>query len=210
MNKFGQLYNVFSDDDVKKWVQTLKITEPVVIKGNLCHGVDKNNTVFYQWFMKNIFSKIQEIFNDDLVLLFGMYLVENAPWGIHTDAYHVETRPGMIPAYSMLIPYSVDFDTNLVTKSQTIVFNEEIDNNSYLMQLPLKVDDPNCALKIYESCLDHNSKEIVSRVTIAGQCNWEPGSLIYWQSQMLHDTKNFLTDGFKSKQAIVIHTGYQA
>jgi len=209
MNNAGQFYNVFTDVEVDKCVQILKNASPTKVHGNLCHGVDEKNTKYYLWFQRKIFNRVQQIFGDDLILMFGMYLIENTPWKIHTDAYHATTRPGLVSAYSMLIPVSVDFDKNLVDQSQTIIFNEELNDNQALVNLPDLSDDPASAMNIFDECLSHNSESLVRKVTVNQQCQWQAGSLIYWKSQMLHDTKNFLADGYKSKQAIVIHTGYK-
>lgn len=208
MDKAGQLYNVFTDEEVEYWVKVLKTTDPVNVMGNQCFGVDEKNVTYYPWFLKNVFSKIQHLFGQDLILLFGMFLIENRPWKIHTDAYHVKTRPGTRPAYSFLIPYSVNFDKTLVTQSQTIVFNESVSDNAEIVLLPSRAAESNCGLSIYQ-LLNHNASAIVEKTTIKQQCHWQPGSLIYWDSCLLHDTDNFLNNGYTSKQAIVIHTAYQ-
>jgi hypothetical protein len=72
--------------------------------------------------------------------------------------------------------------------------------------LPSSEDSANSAMNIYQEHLSHNTVELVKKVTVKGIYPWTFGSVIYWDSLLLHDSNNFLRYGLQSKQAIVIHT----
>jgi hypothetical protein len=59
---------------------------------------------------------------------------------------------------------------------------------------------------LFEEHLSHNNKEVLKRVSLQEIYSWTFGSVIFWDSLLLHDSNNFLRYGLKSKQAIVIHT----
>jgi hypothetical protein len=209
MNRVGgQLLNVFSNQEVNDWVEVMKKLPPLEIHENTCRGVDENN-LLNLWFHKMIFSRINQIFGNDIHLVFGMLLNERKPWGVHTDAYHVKDHTDRKSAISFLIPYSVDHDTNLVTKSQTIVFDQTLRDNDEWETLPECETHETSAMKIYNQHLSHNKIDRVKKLTVQGQYQWMPGSLIYWDSYHLHDSDNFIASGHTSKQAIVMHTYYQ-
>lgn len=201
----GQELGLVDAKDLDEWVSVMRDLPKIHVMDNDCHGVDENN-VYMMWFQKKIFSKIQNWFGQDLKLVFGMFLNENQPWGVHTDAIHVKDRPERAPAISFVIPYSVDHDPALVSKSSTIVFEQGGMDNPDIFALPDRDSDPNSALGIYQSHLSHNPIEEVKKLTIQGIYQWHPGSIIYWNSLYFHDSDNFLANGFQNKQALVMHT----
>jgi hypothetical protein len=201
----NQIFNFASTDEIEYWVNTLKMVPPITIRNNICFGVNEDN-VYNYWFHKTIFKKIQDNFGYDLKLMFGMFLDETVPWGVHTDSYHTDPYPLRQPAISFLIPYSVDYDTSQCDKSHTIVFNEQLTDNKKLLTLPDISFQDNSAVKVYDSMLSHNNLDCVKRLSIFKIFKWQPTSLIYWSSTMLHDSDNFHKNGFQTKQAIVIHT----
>ena len=202
----GQIFDVFTSEEVESWINVLKKAPPVVVGENMCHGVDEKH-ILNPWFHKKIFSKIKTLFGDDLNLIFGMVLNENAPWKIHTDSYHCHGFNDRIPALSILIPYSVDNNRALVEETRTIVFNEKSDTNKLSREF---VEDrtkaSNSAADIYHKHLSHNPIDIVNKLTVQGVYQWKANSVIYWDSFLLHDSDNFHKNGYQSKQAIVIHT----
>ena len=209
INAAGQLFDLFTSDEVEAWVDVMKKIPCQTYKGNDCHGIDENN-IYNFWFQKTIFPIIQDLFGKDLKLIFGMLLDEKKPWKIHTDAYHVKDFKDRVPALSFLIPYSVDNNTKLVDCSRTIVFNELADDNTRYKEwetlLEDKINYPDSAASIAEQHLSHNSIELINKLTLQGVYQWKANSLIYWNSRNLHDSDNFLKNGYNSKQAIVIHT----
>jgi hypothetical protein len=109
---------------------------------------------------------------------------------------------------SFLFPYSVDNNKQLVDQTRTIVFNESMSYNSEseLLALEDKTAQADSASLIHDQYLSHNSPAITNKLTVNGVYQWQHNSLIYWNSRNLHDSDNFLKNGYKSKQAIVIHT----
>ena len=207
----GQIQDFAIEEDLVEWSFFLSKTNAMTIMNNDCHGVNENH-MFYNWFIDTIFSKIQNVMNDqNLVPTFGMYLNETKPWGIHTDGYHVHDNPNRETAISFLMPLSVDNDPSLVTESRTIVFDQCRYTNSIddIESLDDQTNHPNSALHIYKKHLSHNKENKVKRFTVQGQYQWTRGSLIWWQGRYFHDTDNFLANGYTSKQALVIHTHYE-
>jgi hypothetical protein len=203
----GQLFDVFETEEIQSWVDVFLKIPSTKILDNDCHGVDEKNSYNF-WFQRTIFSRIQKLFGQDLHLMFGMFLNETRPWGIHTDAYHCNEFIDRKPALSMLIPYSVDHNPALIERASTIVFDQIGDSNRSLETQSEKdqIEEDNSAFKIYKSHLSHNSESLVKKLTIQGIYQWKHNSIIYWNSNNLHDTDNFIANGFTNKQAIVIHT----
>lgn len=201
----GQILDVFNHDDLTDWVSVMRSLPKIQVMENDCHGVDENN-VYNMWFQKTVFPHIRSLFGHDLHLVFAMFLNETKPWGVHTDAIHVKTRPERTAAMSFVIPFSVNDDRALVDKTHTIVFNEGGLDNLDIFDLPDQDDHPCSALGIFEQHLGHNPLEEVKKLTVQGIYRWSPGSIIYWNSLYFHDSDNFIANGFTSKQALVIHT----
>ena len=44
------------------------------------------------------------------------------------------------------------------------------------------------------------------KTTVLDEIKWELGDLIWFDSGIWHDSNDFLSDGFESKQGLVIHT----
>ena len=204
----GQIQNFASEDELQLWATALNSANPQTILENDCHGVNEDH-MLYDWFVTNVFEKIKIALNDDkLKVTFGMYLNETKPWGIHTDAYHVQEYPNRRTALSFLMPLAVDNDQSLVTKSRTIVFNESGNTNDTIDQFTDNTNMPTSAVSIYNKHLSHNKLKTVKKFTVQGEYQWKRGSLIWWDGTYFHDSDNFIANGYTSKQAIVIHTYY--
>lgn len=202
----NQIFDVFSDEELDKISFALNKCDPIQVGKNLCHGVDENH-MLYQWFLAECFNKVQSIMNNHKIkLIFGMYLNENNPWGIHTDAYHVKNFNNRLPAYSILLPLSVDMNKDLVDQSHTIVFNEQGPDNK--IELPTISDGTEITDDFYNKYLSHEKISKVKKFSLFGKYRWKRGSLIYWKSNYFHDSDNFHANGYNNKQAIVIHTYY--
>jgi len=206
----GIIENVFTKDELFEFRDVLLQYGIVESQGNQCYGVDYKHP-FYDGFMEKYFSKIQEAFGDhDMLPIFGMYLVENKPWRIHSDDYHQSPTPGS-KFMSFLSPISVDFDTNLVSESDTIILNESSNSKTrdeWIKTAPVK---ENNIEDMWDEYLSHNDKYIngiyvPDKHTLNAIHNWKLGDLIWWDSFVYHDTSNFLAKGHTSKQALVTHT----
>lgn len=208
----GEIKNLFSESDMDHLVECLSELDSITIENNICKGVSEEH-IMYQWFDQHCFSKIKSHIGSDACLVFGMYLEENTMWSIHTDTYHCDPFPHKVPYLSMIIPYSVDGKKELVNCSSTIIFNEssydfapENDNKNWAPNLLLRATPSSNASKYFESHLSHNDPNIVEKLTLKQIYQWSLGSVIYWESSLLHDSDNFKKNGHVSKEAIVIHT----
>ena len=201
----GQYLDVWTQEELDEIVEVMKNNPALTIMKNECRGIDENNVEYY-WFMEVVFKKLQALLGQDILPVFGMYLNETNPWGIHTDAYHCAKFPDKEPALSILIPLSLDDDKQNLDKGFTLVFNEFTNTLEEMALLPDVSDREDSAVKIYEEHLTHNPIDIVKRVTVKGVYPWTQGSVIYWDSLLLHDSNNFIAKGMHSKQAIVVHT----
>lgn len=202
----GQLFDVFTEEQLDKISFALSRCEPIFIKENLCHGVDENH-IMYKWFLSECFSKVQQAMNNyDTKLVFGMYLNEYRPWGIHTDAYHVKKFANRSSAYSILLPLTVDMQKSLSDQSHTIVFNQSAQDNQ--VSLPKITNGSEISDGFYNVYLSHNTVDKVKKFSLFDKYQWKRGSLIFWKSEYFHDSDNFHANGYNSKQAIVIHTYY--
>jgi hypothetical protein len=201
-NAAGQYFNIWTKDELDSIVEVMQEIPFTAIRNNQCRGIDENN-VEYFWFIDTVYNRIQKLFDQDIKLVFGMLLHEEVPWGIHTDAYHCSKFPDRESALSILIPYSLDNSVENLDQGYTLVFNEWTTTNDSILQLP---DQDNSAVSIYQEHLSHNPLDVVKKLTVKGIYQWQLGSVIYWDSRLLHDSNNFLRYGLSSKQAIVIHT----
>lgn len=208
IEKFGIVDNVFTRQELDFLVSTMSRLKPVDRLGNHCHAIDETHT-FRSWFEKYCFNKIRTLIGEDARFVFGMYLDENRPWRIHEDAYHARQFENYQPYLSVVLPYSVDKDPELCNKVRTIIFNEsylDVGGDNWIDKIidyPIPQDN---AGQIFEQHLSHNDPEVVKRLTVGKNAQWNLGSLIYWESNLLHDSDNFNKNGYNSKQAIVIQT----
>lgn len=201
-NDAGQLFDIWTKEELDEIVEVMKDIPSIDIYGNECKGIDENHVEYY-WFMSVVYSKLSKLFDKDILPVFGMYLNETTPWGVHTDAYHCKKFNDREPALSILIPYSLDNDINNLDKGFTLVFNETLMSNDDIENLP---DSYPNSLDLYDEYLSHNPIELMKKLSIKGVYPWKLGSVIYWNSCLLHDSNNFLRHGMTSKQALVVHT----
>jgi hypothetical protein len=143
-------------------------------------------------------------------LQFGSYLNEVTPWNLHSDYYHKSIGD---PYMAFLIPISVDDDMGQVEKTNTIVFNEQdtyVDDSAKHRSWSRQQWKINRTLKknnaVNEKLLSHLPMEDLECLTIHTIANWKFGSVIYWDERHLHCSDNFVDNGVRSKQALVIHT----
>jgi hypothetical protein len=204
-NVAGQYFDIWTKDELDGIIKIMQEIPTLTIQNNQCRGIDENN-VEYFWFIDTVYNKIQKLFGDDIHLVFGMLLHETNPWGIHTDAYHCSKFLDRESALSILIPYSLDNDIKNLNYGYTLIFNEWTNSNDDIAKLDDKSNQTNSAVEIYQEHLTHNSLDVVKKLTVKDIYQWKLGSVIYWDSLLLHDSNNFLRYGMKSKQAIVMHT----
>lgn len=194
-NSCGKIDNFFTVDQLHHMVNVFKQLDPVDGKSNDCFGIDKNHKA-YLWFNKIVLKPIANQFNPDLKLIFGMFLDCVEPFDLHHDLKDIPDSNGE-HFLSFLIPYSVNNDTALCNKVSTVIFNESFPSDHVL---------ENNTSYMHENTIDHISKDVAYRITLKENLVWSLGSLCWWDSHLLHVSNNFRKDGYKSKQAIVIHT----
>jgi len=168
----------------------------------------------YNWFIKNVFSKIQKVFGKNLRFTFGEFLFETSPVTLHSDYFFKSQYKNKNEPYmTFLIPIAVNNDYKQVEKTNTIIFNEidTVDDNidgdwpDYSWKSDRTIKKNN----VLETCYDlvsHIEREDLECLTLREILNWKEGSLLYWDSKLLHCSDNFLLKDVKSKSAIVIHT----
>lgn len=200
----GQLFDVWTKEELDNIVNIMRRLPNAKSMGNECKGITESH-MLYPWFKRHVFDRVQDLVGKDIKLQYGMFLNELVPWDIHTDTYHVENDKHKKTALSVIIPYSVDDSVDLIDNSYTIVFNEK--GTRYdISKIAAGPIVKNNASDIYEQHLTHTNIELVKRITLAGAYKWKLGSAIYWESAMLHTSNDYQKLGFKSKQAIVMHT----
>jgi hypothetical protein len=168
----GVIPQFISADELEKVINVLKTFNSTPAKyGAEMRGVDINHKG-YLWFKKILFDKICNLINPDMKLIFGTYSNHVNPIGLHQDLKMIPNNAQGKNYRSFLLPYSVDFDRNLVNRASTIFYKGN--NRDELF----------------------NPNEIF----------WNCGDLLWWDSEVYHESGDFLARGHQSKQAIVIHS----
>lgn len=194
----GIIKNFFPANEPAELVKVFRKLQAVNGSGNNCYGIDQNH-LLYSWFKKVFLSKLSINFNPDLKLIFGMLLDCSIPFDIHHDIKPIPDVNGK-SYMSCLMPYSVNYDTELCDKASTIIFNETINE---IDQMPMV---KNNISTIYESLISHVSVKYLDYFSVKLIANWNIGDLIWWDSRLAHVSNNFISQGYQSKQCIVVHT----
>jgi hypothetical protein len=212
MKQSGKIDRVFTSEDLKyfrKYFENLN-QRKIVNGGNSFTGVSPDHQL-YSWFEKRIFSCILP-FIDPCRVLFASYLNEVDPWVVHSDYYH---KLHGEPYLALLIPLTVDHGDQATNKTHTVIFNEQdtyvSTRNKDKIWEPIEwlnnrtIKNPN-AVEYYKDYLSHLDIEELEYLTVQNVLSWELGSVLFWDERQLHCSDNFLKQGLKSKQALVIHT----
>jgi hypothetical protein len=194
----GIINNFFSAEESTKLIQTFQKLQPVDGAGNNCYGIDRKHLAF-SWFKKIFLNALAKKFDPNLKLIFGMLLDCTVPFDIHSDIKPLPEINGK-SYMSCLLPYSVNYDTDLCGKASTIIFNEQWSPPDQLPVVENNISD------IYESMISHTSKKYCDRFSVKLIANWNIGDLIWWDSRLAHVSNDFISQGYQSKQCIVVHT----
>jgi hypothetical protein len=194
----GIINNFFSAEESTRFVEIFQKLQPVNGAGNNCYGIDQNHLAF-SWFKKVFLTPLTKNFDPNLKLIFGMLLDCTIPFDIHNDVKPIPDINGK-SYMSCLLPYSVNYDTRLCNKASTIIFNEPWKPIDQLPVVENNISD------IYESMLSHTSPKYTDRFSVNLIANWNIGDLIWWDSRLAHVSNNFISQGYQSKQCIVVHT----
>jgi hypothetical protein len=207
----GKMDNIFTKSELDDATRYLGSSLPS--RSGFPHSVYPGH-ILYERFNKNFFRHIQELYGSELQCLFVGYLNESKPFALHSDYFRKLKGE---PRSTFLIPISVDHDVTLVDQTYTIIFNEEDtwtpdgsnDSNYFWKQRDWhknKSVKENNALQYFDQYLSHNTRKDLECLTVQNIFQWQLGSILHWNSRLLHCSDNFITNGFQSKQALVIHT----
>lgn len=209
----GVIDNVFSKDELIEVVKYMsKLPKSYTSEDENSFAAISPEHLFYSWFCKKVFNKIKELTPVDIQLIFGSYLDERTPWGVHSDYYHKAVGT---PYMAFLVPLSVNGDMDQVSKTNTVIFNEEdtytddacsVKHWSDKLWKSNRQPKENNAVSLGSSLLGHVSVDNLECLTINTIANWKLGSVVYWDEKYLHSSDDFLKNGVESKQALVIHT----
>lgn len=175
-------------------------------------GINESH-LMYRWFVKKVFSKIQDTFGKHVQLATVNYVNEHVPVNLHSDYYHSYREVGT-PHLAMLIPVAINNSNDFDNLVHTIVFNEEdvctdkvrgISWNKRKWEENRTHKDNN-AVQYKDAHLSHIDDVDLDCLTVQNILEWKFGSLIYWNERLLHTSDNFTKNNVKSKQALVLHT----
>jgi len=171
-------------------------------------GIDRSNRA-YPWFKKIILDRISDTIGYKLELLTAMFKMSKGPFGVHCDRYPDDDQDRRYITF--LIPYSVDEHFNDITDAKTIIFNERDTFSQFPMNpttehLPLVQDEQAGAISIHSSDLTHIPVDTANVLTVRQILGWKIGSLLYWESDLLHCSNDFLAKGHASKECLVVFT----
>jgi len=210
IGKSGVIDNFFTEPELDPVIKYLSNLKSAFSYGN---GIDANNSL-YPWFVKKCFNKIQETFGKELLLNRVTYLNDGVPISLHSDYYQMDDKG--IPKFAMLIPISVNNDRSFKSKVHTVIFNEVDEFSNRTDKLTTnwnkegwysnKSIKENNAMQYKDEHLGHLSTEDLECLTVHTILEWKFGSLIYWDSSLLHTSDNFTKNNVTSKQALVLHT----
>lgn len=175
-----QFLDVFSKSEIDQALSILKTvrkihTQPRNYAQKIIKGGDQFDILHDLLFLK--FKKL--VGDEDLILGSCSFLEIGTSYGIHSDPdFKNEYEDPQAPYMTMLIPVGVDNDDKLVENANTIIYNKFV--TEYGTEY----------------------RNIQNQLAVYKIHNWKFGSVICWPCLQLHDTDNFFSKGFRSKQAI--------
>jgi hypothetical protein len=210
IGKSGIIDDFFTEselDSVLKYLSNLKSAF------NYGNGVDENHAI-YPLFVKKCFSKITEVFGEELRLARVTYLNDTKPISLHSDYYQINSNGN--PQTAMVVPISSNDDRTFTNQVHTVIFNEEdlfAESSGHITRHwdrvawdKNKTPKENSAVQYYDEYLSHMKMRDLECLTVDTIAKWKFGSLIYWNARLLHSSDNFTKNNVKSKQALVLHT----
>lgn len=197
----GQIKDFFESQDLLYLWSNFKKFQSHDGRGNDCHGVDQNH-LGYLWFRKKVLDKINAQFSVESKLIFAMLLDCMTPFDIHHDIKPLPESKGK-HWRSFLIPIAVDNDVHLVYHASTLIFNQSYSNTKEIEHAP---DIENNISDLFKEKISHVDQSNLKKFSLRQELIWNAGDLLWWDSALCHVSNNFLDKGFRSKQAIVLHT----
>jgi hypothetical protein len=207
MNSFdiplaGQILNVFDAAEIELILKILKKNSDEFNAGHkkyaYTNGFTKNDLT-YQLINKYVIKKINLTFNTEINLHVGVYLKEFVPWPVHSDYVKDDESPYQVYLIPLqLLPVNKKLSHTLIfDQTSKTTFKEFKTQNQPLRSL---------AEGWYTDHCSHEPVEDLHYLSLFGIYPWHQGSIIHWDRKMLHCSDNFLINGIKEKQALVLFT----
>lgn len=180
---------------------------------HLYHTAITPDHILHSWFDKKVFSRLRELTDEPIRLLFGGLINEEIPQRLHSDYYYKSVGE---PYKAFLIPISIENQFEGFERVHTITFNELdtfVDSADPVRKMWKRVEwmqnrtpKQNNALEYFDQHLSHLNTDDLECLTVEQVVPWQMGSVVYWNEKQLHCSDNFVKNGITSKQAIVVHT----
>jgi hypothetical protein len=182
-------------------------------RDHLYHTAITPDHMLHSWFDKKVFSRLRELTDEPIKLLFGGLINEEIPQRLHADYYYKSVGE---PYKAFLIPISVENQFENLDRVHTITFNELdtfVDSADPVRKMwkrsewdKNKSPKANNAMQYYDQHLSHLRPDDLECLTVESIVPWQLGSVVYWNEKQLHCSDNFVKNNINSKQAIVVHT----
>ena len=205
----GLVADVFSQLEIENLLDRLS----KLPRDHLYYTAINREHLLYSWFNKKVFSRLCDIVDQPMKMLFGGLIHEDIPQQLHSDYYYKSIGE---PYKAFLIPVAIENEIKDLNRVHTIVFNESdmyVDNADPVRKMwkraewnVSKTPKENNALAYFDQHLSHLKPDDLECLTVDKVIPWELGGVVYWDEKKLHCSDNFSKNNIKSKQAIVIHT----
>jgi hypothetical protein len=197
----GRVPDFINDQELEEFRSLLARSDREILNDSEIQGIASGNPL-YPLIVRRYFSRVAEIFNPEMQLIFAMHLNCREPFEIHHDLKPLP-RDDAKHYLSFLIPMSANDLVDQCHRVSTIVFNE------YLEDLHVNYDQgrvlENSAADLRHK-INHNPVDVADYLSVNADHTWRRGDLIWWDSRLLHASNNFISDGVSSKQGIVLHS----
>ena len=199
-----QKFNIFTLDelDVIQKILSQVPKQTHTWTGVYTNGFTQKDPV-YLGIKKLVIDRINQHFANPInSLTVGMQLITQDPFGPHSDYSDKGDQGG---GHAYLIPLYMKYAEQVVNKlpSYTIVFNQEWPHpggiEKYLSTNPPCVT-PN-AEGIWDQHLAKWPKEWAQYLSVHTMGEWQLGSAIYWNRNLMHASDDFVAKHIKEKSA---------
>ena len=205
----GIIDDVFSRNELEFLLDRLS----QLPREHLYHTAITQDHILHSWFDKKVFSRLRELTQEPIRLLFGGLINEEIPQQLHSDYYYKSIGE---PYKAFLIPVAVNGQLEEFERVHTVTFNEQdtfVDSADPIRKRWKRSEwntnrsvKENNAAQYFDQHLSHLKPDDLECLTVDQIVPWSLGGVVYWNERQLHSSDNFVKNGIKSKQAIVVHT----
>jgi hypothetical protein len=123
---YGIIKNLFNDNTLDEWHNVFKKipTTTETTYGDKCWGIDIK-CLAYNWFSKVMMPPIQKQLGEDLKLIFSTFIDTTHPLPIHDDIKSLPDGAVGEHAFSVLIPYTVEYAKERFSDVGTCFYNND-------------------------------------------------------------------------------------